>query len=204
MSEPVVLRQINRYAVKGLSGTSLPAVDLSAGVGIPEDRRYALALPTTQFDPAAPTSLPKTHFAMLMRHERLAELHCEYDPETTVLSVYHADERLAQGALSGASGRRAIESAVAPFVDQDAVPDLRLVEAPGHRFTDISVDSADAMEAVSLINLASVRDLEHHLGSACRPRTFQGQSADRWSASLGGVQLDRPAYEHWRRRVRLA
>ena len=173
MTSKTVVRQINRYPVKGLSGSALSRVDLISGQGIPHDRRYAIARPETEFDQSNPVCLPKTAFIMLMRHARLAELRSEYDPDSTLLTLFHHDTLIAQGLLSSDTGRRHIESAVLPFADLDDGLSVRLVESPGHRFTDISVLSPEAMQAVSIVNLASVRDVEQRLGVAVDPARFR-------------------------------
>ena len=70
-----------RYPVKGLSPEPLDRVALSPGECLPHDRRFAIALPSTEFDPARPQWLAKTHFVMLMRDEKLAELHTRSTPK---------------------------------------------------------------------------------------------------------------------------
>jgi uncharacterized protein YcbX len=71
-----------RYPVKGLSPEKLDRIVLSPGNCLPQDRRFAIALPSTRFDPENPQWLAKTHFVMLMRDEALALLHTRFDPET--------------------------------------------------------------------------------------------------------------------------
>jgi len=48
-----------------------------------------------------------------------------------------------------------------------------LVRSDTHRFTDVSVTSAAYMSAISLINLASVRDLEAAVGRPVDPLRFR-------------------------------
>ena len=78
---------IYRYPVKGLSPEPLDRVALSVGKCLPHDRRFAIALGTTQFDPARPQWLQKTQFIMLMRDEKLAQLNTRFDPATGMLSI---------------------------------------------------------------------------------------------------------------------
>ncbi len=168
------LISITRYAVKGLSGEALPQAALAAGHGLRDDRRYALALADTRFDPQNPKPLPKTDFVVLMRFARLAGVDSRYDPASTRLSLSSAGQVLAEGRLDNADGRAAIEAAIAAFMGDDLKGPPRLVEQPGHRFTDVSVVSPEMMEAVSLINLASVRAVEAALGQPVDPRRFRG------------------------------
>jgi uncharacterized protein len=65
---------IYRYPVKGLSAERVDRVTLMPGECLPHDRRFAIALGSTHFDPKSPEWLSKTHFIMLMRDEQLAHL----------------------------------------------------------------------------------------------------------------------------------
>ena len=49
---------IYRYPVKGLSAERLDRVALTVGECLPHDRRFAIALPSTSFDPARPEPRP--------------------------------------------------------------------------------------------------------------------------------------------------
>src|SRR5439155_22243659 len=65
---------IYRYPVKGLSAEKMDRVTLMPGECLPHDRRFAVALGSTRFDPQHPEWLPKIRFVMLMRDEKLARL----------------------------------------------------------------------------------------------------------------------------------
>ena len=81
---------ICRYPVKGLNAEALERVDLAPGQGVPHDRRFAIAHGSTQFDREAPKWLPKTSFFMLMRDEKLAQLHASFDAEDSKLTIERA------------------------------------------------------------------------------------------------------------------
>ena len=167
------LISISRYVVKGLSPESLQSATLKTGRGIEDDRRYALALADTVFDETDPRPLPKTKFVMLARYARLMGLKSRYDAPSATLSLRDGETLLASGRLDEASGREAIEATVEHFMRGEIGGRPRLVQAAGHRFTDVSVASPEMMEAVSLINLASVRSLEAKLGTVVDPRRFR-------------------------------
>ena len=57
---------IYRYPVKGLSAEKMNRVALIPGECLPHDRRFAIALGSTHFDPQCPEWLSKTNFIMLM------------------------------------------------------------------------------------------------------------------------------------------
>ena len=158
---------ICRYPVKGLSAEHLDRVSLAAGEGLPLDRAFALAHGTTQFDRDAPAWLSKTSFLMLMENERLAALHTAYDEKTGVLSILHDGRQVAQGKVTEASGRSAIEGFFEAYMGAESRGRPKLVEAPGHMFSDT------ALKVLSLINLASLRELERALGRPLHPLRFR-------------------------------
>src|SRR5579864_9562305 len=85
----MTISALYRYPVKGLSAEPLERVSLLPGQCLPDDRRFAIALPSTQFDPDRPEWLSRTHFVMLMRDEQLAALNTRFDAATGVLSIEH-------------------------------------------------------------------------------------------------------------------
>ena len=53
------INAIYRYPVKGLSAEKMDRVALTQGECLPHDRRFAVALGSTVFDPRHPEWLPK-------------------------------------------------------------------------------------------------------------------------------------------------
>jgi uncharacterized protein YcbX len=159
---------IHRYPVKGLSCQPLESVQLKAGEMLPHDRAYALALGSTAFNPAAPEWMAKTNFLMLQRDEKLAALATDFDPATRTLTVSRGGRSVARGKLDDAMGRAVIEQFFAAYMGEAARGQPKLVAAPGHNFSDYR------QKVVSIINLASVKDLERVTGSAVDPRRFRG------------------------------
>jgi uncharacterized protein len=51
---------VYRYPIKGLSAEKMDRVVLTPGECLPDDRRFAIALGSTRFDPEHPEWLPKT------------------------------------------------------------------------------------------------------------------------------------------------
>src|SRR5438874_7770563 len=103
---PQTIAAIYRYPVKGLSPEPLGSVALTLGKCLPQDRRFAIALPSTRFDPERPEWLSKTHFVMLMRDEQLAQLQTRFDGDTDELRVERGGttvlrESLAEAAEAG-------------------------------------------------------------------------------------------------------
>src|SRR5690349_14619362 len=75
------------YPFKRVRPEPRARVTLSPGRCLPHDRRSAIALGSTRFDPARPEWLAKTHFVMLMRDEALARLKTSFNPATEELTI---------------------------------------------------------------------------------------------------------------------
>ena len=158
---------IYRYPVKGLSAESLDRVHLSPGQGLPHDRRFALAHGATRFDPKAPQWLPKTNFLMLMKDEKLAQLTVAFVPETGRLTISRGGKPVVQGKATDPMGQTLIGQFFAAFMGDAARGAPRLLEATGHMFSDVPE------KYVSLINLASVQDLERVVRQPVDPLRFR-------------------------------
>jgi uncharacterized protein YcbX len=170
----MTITRLYRYPVKGLSAEALQRVALDVGQCLPHDRRFAVALGSTEFDPARPLWLAKTHFIMLMRDEGLARLTTRFDAESGVLTIAEAERVLLQAPLSEPHGQRAIAAFFDDFLGGAVPGPLHVVEAPGHAFADARPKpNATTDKYVSLINLASIRDLEGKIGREVDPLRFR-------------------------------
>lgn len=156
-----------RYPVKGLSPEALERVRLTEGETLPFDRAFAIEAGGGSFDPENPRHLPKTTFLMLMRDERLALLRSRFDPKTGILSIERDGKQVARCDLSQRVGRQMLEQFLAAFMADELRGAPRVVHAPGHSFSDV------AAKAVSIINLASVADIERVAGRPVDPLRFR-------------------------------
>jgi uncharacterized protein len=174
MNETARIGAIYRYPVKGLSPEPLARVALTPGKCLPQDRRFAVALAATRFDPERPEWLAKSHFVMLMRDEQLARLNTSFDPETGELTIEHAGRVAVQASLAEPEGCRAVSEFLGGFLGPEVEGALRVVEAPGHAFADARRrPNATTDQYVSLINLASIAALEALVGSPVDPLRFR-------------------------------
>jgi uncharacterized protein YcbX len=165
---------IYRYPVKGLSPEAMQRVSLTPGTCLLDDRRFAMALGPTRFDPERPTWLPKTAFVMLMRDEALARLETRLDLETGRLSIARDGRVLLDAPIGEPDGARRIAAFVEGFLEGRVKGPLRVVEAPGHTFADARrKPNATTDQYVSLIGLASIRALEAAIGAAVDPLRFR-------------------------------
>ncbi len=191
----ITVAEICRYPVKGLNAERLARVALSPGEGLPHDRRFALAHGYTAFDPKAPEWHPKTHFLMLVRDQKLALLRIAFDEATGELAIHRAGKRVIRAKATEPLGRSLIEQFFAGFMGAAARGAPKLLEAPGHMFSNVRE------KCVSLINLASVRDLERVVREAVDPARFRAniyfEGAPAWAEfgwagaeiELGGARL---------------
>lgn len=169
MSEATAARVtgLYRYPVKGLSPEALDSVELSPGKTFPLDRTYAIENGLGRFDPEAPKHLPKINFLMLMRDERLATLRTRFDDATQTLTILRDGKQVAGGQLSTSIGRQLIEQFVAAYMKEELRGPPKIVQAPGHSFSDV------AAKCAHIVNLASVRELERVVGRPVNPLRFR-------------------------------
>ena len=164
---------IYRYPVKGLSPQRLERVTLAPGRTLPADRLYAIENGPSGFDPAAPAYFPKARFLMLMRDERLASLRTDYDEVSHTLSIRHEGHEAARGDLRTKEGRLAIEAFFRRFMPNElrGAPKVlygQTLSGQAHSFSDV------AKKVVSIINLASVAEVERAAGAPVNPLRFRG------------------------------
>jgi len=163
------IASLQRYPVKGLSPETLSSVALTKGDYFPGDRLFAVENGPAGFDPENPQHQPKIKFLMLMRNESLARLRTRYLDAITTLFVEEGGREVARGDLSTREGRLAIEAFLRRFMPKELRGPPKVLTAPeGFRFTD------SRRGYVSLINLASVRELEAVVGAAVDPLRFRG------------------------------
>jgi len=162
------IEAIYRYPVKGLSPERLPRTVLTPGATLPFDRAYAIENGPSGFDPRDPKYFPKMRFLMLMRNARLAELRTSFDDETHVLTVCYESREAVHGDLRTPEGRAAVEAFFAEHCADELRGPPRVLHSPGHSFSDV------AKKVVSIINLASVAELEGAAGTPVSPLRFRG------------------------------
>jgi hypothetical protein len=166
----ITLDSIRVYPVKGLSGQALDQIDLVAGEALPGDRRFAIAHGASRVDPVQPRWDKKTQFLQLVTTARLALLDSRFDPQTGVLTLYRDGRRVAGGQVTTPLGRDLVNQFLAAFLKkEDSRGAPKLVEAPDTPFSDVPE------KWLSIINLASVRDLETRiLRRPIDPARFRG------------------------------
>jgi len=188
--------EIYRYPVKGLSAEPMQRVAVDVGEVIPFDRAYALENGPSTFDAADPKWTTKNAFLMLMRHERLAQLHTSFDSDTQTLTIRKDGAVQVAACLETDEGKRTIETFFTEFSAKDLKGPVKVLNVPGFSFQDTSTG-----KVISLINLASVRDLGSKIGKFVHPMRFRGnlyvEGLPAWeefswigrSVTIGSMQL---------------
>ncbi len=175
MPDPIAAGAVDSlyvYPVKGLSPEPLDAVRLVKGEGFPGDREWALARADGAYRPGTRKPVPKDQFHVLVRDDRLAGV------QTTLrggrrLSVGVGGHTVLDADLESEQGREDVSAFFARMLDLPADRAPVIAREPGRRFTDVSVVSDPMMNAVSFINLASVRALEERTGTVIDPLRFR-------------------------------
>lgn len=157
-----------RYPVKGLSADRLQMADLLQGETIAYDRAFAIENGKHDFDPTDPKHFPKIKFLMLMRDERLAHLKTRFEEADTTLVIADESGERARGNLMTADGRAKIEAFMSDYMSAELRGAPRVVHAPGFSHSDAP------FKLLSIINLATVRELEKLIGKPIDPLRFRG------------------------------
>jgi uncharacterized protein YcbX len=195
------VEELFAYPVKGLSPQPLERVELQPGRGIPHDRTFAFARPDGKYRPGAREGLPKQEFFALVSDHRLAGLDTYLDPETDVLTARVVGHEVLKADLGTEGGRDHAVRFFARVLDLPPGGTPLLAREPGRRFTDAAVAGDGPMDWISMVNLASVRDLESRTGTVVDRLRFRANlyvdGLPAWSEldavgqeiDLGGVRV---------------
>jgi len=163
----VTVAAIHRYPIKSLSAELLGAAVLAPGRTLAGDRRFALRHGESAYDPACPGWHHKREFAVLVHDEMMARLQTAFDAATGVLRIALAGDVKFVGNVLTDAGRRGAESVINAVLKDRRGP-LRLVDAGDVSLTDVEPPY------LSVINLASVRELSEKAGVPLDPMRFRG------------------------------
>ena len=156
-----------RFPVKGLTAEALEEATVEPGGTIPWDRAFALAQGDSGFDPANPTWLPKANFMCLARNARVAKLAAFFEPGSGTLTVRSPDGTEVSANAMQPAGREQLSAFLAAYLGEEARGTPHFEYADGHSFCDVRG------KVVSLINMASLHDLETKVGSRRHRRRFR-------------------------------
>lgn len=165
---PARVEALYRYPVKGFTPQRIERAGLTADGWFPGDRLYAVEAGPSGFDPAAPRHVSKMKFAVLARMPQVAAINTFTDVDAGHIVARRDGLPNFAADLTAEEGR----AAFAAWLEQALadVPHLRfrVLAAPqAHRF----MDSQSGF--VSVVNLASVRDLSARMGRSLHPLRFR-------------------------------
>jgi hypothetical protein len=158
---------IYRHPIKGFTPERLDEARLEVGQAFPCDRLFAVEDGPSGFDPAHPAHISKMRFAVLAKIAEVARARTAYDDATGILHAEAVGMDDFSGDLSSDAWRAAFAAWLGELLGEAADGPLRVVSGAGHRFLD------HPQGHVSIINLASVRDLEARLGRPVDPLRFR-------------------------------
>lgn len=162
-----VVTALYRHPVKGFTPEPRDAVVLPTGGWFPGDRMWAVENGPSGFDAEDPQQISKMRFTVLARQAMLARVQTRWDEAANTLAVRMEGEDFAIR-LDDPDDRARFTDRLAVFLGEEAQGPLRLIDAgPRHRFMDSS------RGRISILNLASVRDLEVRLGIGLDPLRFR-------------------------------
>ncbi len=164
--------RLNRYPIKGLSAEPMQTVKLRAGEGIPGDRLFGFARYNSGFDAQNPQPLPKDRFVVLLNEAALAGVKANFDIETQYLEI-KASGKTQSFNMQAPEDRMNAVSFLSSEIDLKDLEPPNFVSSAPHRFTDVSVVSPKMMNAISVLNLASVEKLGEKLNAEVHPARFR-------------------------------
>jgi uncharacterized protein YcbX len=161
-----------RHPVKGFTPEPINAVVLTAGGHFPCDRIYTVEDGPSGFDPNVSAHISKMRFAVLAKIPALARARTAYDEASGEITVQSDGGAPFVACLTTPEGRGVFAAWLERFLAHEEPEDrhgpLKVLAAPqGRRFMD------SPQGFVSVLNLASVRDLEQRLGRPVDPRRFR-------------------------------
>ncbi len=111
--------------------------------------------------------MPKTNFLCLMRDEKLAQLRADFDPESGMMAIHRAGKQVVRAKATEPMGSTLIGQFFAAFMGEATRGTPKVVEAGGHMFSDVPE------KVLSIVNLASVKDLERVVRQPVNPLRFR-------------------------------
>lgn len=154
------VQQLCRYPVKGLNAEALERVTLTAGQGLPDDRRFGIAY-------GLGTGARRGFFD-LVEEERLAQLRVAYDPLGPTVTLSRQGRQVVSANPTSQTGRMLLSQFFAGFLAGSA--------RGTPSFQEVAEETRSALlpHPVSILNLASIHDLERVARQPVDPRRFRG------------------------------
>ncbi len=147
-------------------------VTLRAGDGIPGDRLFGFARYNSGFDMQNPRPLPKDRFVVLLNEAALAGIQTDFEIESQALEI-NANGKIRRFDMRESEDREKAAEFLSSEIELKDPELPKFVSSTPHRFTDVSVVSPQMMNAISVLNLASVKKLGEQLNAEIHPARFR-------------------------------
>lgn len=167
------ITELFRYPVKGLSAEPLSAVNLVEGAGFPYDRCMALTNGEWQFRLEDYSPRSKLDFLALINHPKLALWRTRFDESSRTLHVGAPGEAMQSVELDASESMAAFSLNLCKYLDLSPPNPPTLVVARQNEFADVAVIDPQLKTFISLINLATVRQLEETMSAEVDPLRFR-------------------------------
>jgi len=165
------ISELWRFPVKGLRGELLKEVAITPNAPFPLDRRFALAHGKSGITYESPKWALKTEFHMLMHNldECLTELTPHFDETSRLLTILRNGVEEARTFVDDPRGQEEINRYFKRLLSKtDSTIGPQFVQALDFQFGNIEEP------VISLINLASVRQLSETIGKHIDDARFRG------------------------------
>lgn len=164
----ISLAHIWRHPIKAHGREKLTSVELTAGQAMPFDRRWAITNQRSKYDADAPSWVSCGNFIRGAKISATTAIECSYDEEASSITLTHPRmETLSANPKLDNGARAIVEFSKNICAGSDWIP-TELVELEGHGFTDTEFPS------ISILNLASLRDLSKRAGHEFVMERFRG------------------------------
>lgn len=160
------IASLQRHPLKSHGREALSAVALTAGEGLPWDRRWAVAHEAAKIVEGEWS--PCQNFSRGSKAPNLMAINARLDEETATLTLSHPDRADLTFRPDDAAEVARFLDWVRPLCPADRAQPARLYSVAGRGMTDTDYPS------LSLISLASNRALGEHLGVALSPLRWRG------------------------------
>ena len=186
---------IFRHPIKGFTPEALKQIALVPNEGLAMDRVWAVENGPSGYNPEAPSFTPKQKFTVLAALPRVAAVRTRLDDTTGALTAQAPGAETFSGRLAEAAEREAFAIWLSRVLGDEARGPLKVVDARGaFRFTD------HPKGQVSIINMASVRDLSAKMGVELDPLRFRANLyVEGWPAWVENDWEDRDLMLGWAR-----
>jgi len=184
---------IFRHPIKGFTPESLNQVALASDNGFPMDRTWAVENGPSGYDPDAPAFTPKQKFTVLAAVPGVAAVRTRVDEATGILTARAPDAPTFAGRLAESADKLAFAAWLTDVLGDAVRGPLKVVDARGaFRFTD------HPKGQVSIINMASIRDLSAKIGVDLDPLRFRANVyVEGWPAWVENDWSDRDIMLGW-------